>query len=121
METLSPLDQFGKFLMENCRDQGIESSIGLLNNKWKAPILQSMQAELYKLNDKQKEAVQDAFIHIIDVAIHDFLFALQNGYNDDIQIIVDGENVVELSDGIHGEPYSDEGWRAKYSKFKSIE
>jgi hypothetical protein len=27
----------------------------------------------------------------------------------DIQILVDGENIVELSDGIHGEAYSDEG------------
>ena len=49
--------------------------------------------------------------------MHDFLFALQK--IDDIQILVDGQNIVELSDGIHGEAYSDEGWFAKYSRHKA--
>jgi hypothetical protein len=117
MEDLNSLDKFGKFIMENCRDHGIEFSAGLLNNKWKSDHVQDVQTEISQLSENQKQALQKAFTIVLDVAIHNFLFALQDGFNDDIQILVDSKNLVNLSDGIHGEPYSDEGWQAKYSKF----
>ena len=67
--------------------------------------------------------MKKAFISTIDSAIHDFLFALQEqaDFDNEIQITVNDDNIVELSDGIHGEAYSDDGWYAKYSKYKTIE
>jgi hypothetical protein len=117
------VDKFGKFLVDNLRDKGIIYAEGLLNNKWKAPVLQNIQLGLTNLGSSEKEVVKDAIIATLDSAIHDFLFALQEqtDFENGIKILVDGENVIELSDGIHGEPYSDEGWYSKYSKFKSIE
>jgi len=117
------VDKFGKFLVDNLRDKGIIYAEGLLNNKWKAPVLQNIQLGLTNLEDSEKEVVRNAIIATLDSAIHDFLFALQEqtDFENGIKILVDGENVIELSDGIHGEPYSDEGWYSKYSKFKTIE
>jgi len=34
----------------------------------------------------------------------------------EIQILVDGENIAELSDGLQGESFSEDGWNAKFSK-----
>ena len=121
MKTLSPLDKFGKFIVENLRDKGIDFAEGLLKKQWNAPGLLEMQNEIANLNETQKTAFINAITKTIDGAIHDFLFALQEqaDFNNDIQILVDGENIVELSDGIHGEAYSDEGWFAKYSLHKS--
>ena len=120
MKTLSPVDKFGKFIVENLRDKGIDFAEGLLKSHWKAPSLLEMQNEIATLNDNQKIAFIKAVTQTIDGAIHDFLFALQEqaDFDNDIQIIVDGQNIVELSDGIHGEAYSDEGWFAKYSNHK---
>ena len=117
------VDKFGKFLVDNLRDKGIIYAEGLLNNKWRAPVLQNIQLGLTNLEDSEKEVVRNAIIATLDSAIHDFLFALQEqtDFENGIKILVDGENVIELSDGIHGEPYSDEGWYSKYSKFKTIE
>jgi hypothetical protein len=117
------VDKFGKFLVDNLRDKGIICAEGLLNNKWKAPALQNIQLGLSNLRDSEKEIVKNAIIASLDSAIHDFLFALQEqvDFNNEIKILVDGENVIEQSDGIHGEPYSDSGWYSKYSKFKTIE
>jgi hypothetical protein len=119
METENRLDKFGQFLVENLRDRGISKAEGLLNGEWRAPSLLNLQTELGKLSDAQKESVKATVINSIDTAIHDFLFALQErtDFDNDIQILVDGENVAELSDGIHGEAYSDEGWYAKFSKY----
>jgi hypothetical protein len=36
---------------------------------------------------------------------------------DGLQLLMDGDNVVQLSDGFSAEPYSDQGWYAKFSKF----
>ena len=44
----------------------------------------------------------------LDSALHDFLSAWQE--TNDIQMLVDDQNIVELSDGINGEAYSDQGW-----------
>lgn len=117
------IDKFGKFLVENPRDKGISHAEFLLNGRWKAPALQNIQYELGYLSIAQKEAVKKAVISTIDSAIHDFLFALQEqaDFDNEIQIIVNDDNIVELSDGIHGEAYSDDGWYAKYSKYETIE
>jgi hypothetical protein len=35
MMTTDKVDKFGKFIVENCRDKGINYAIGLLQEKWK--------------------------------------------------------------------------------------
>ena len=119
MKTENKLDLFGKFLVENLRDRGISHAEILLNNKSKAPSLSELQSELIKLTDPQKELVKKTVLESIDVAIHDFLFALQElaDFDNNIKIMVENENIVELSDGIQGESYTNEGWNAKYSKY----
>jgi hypothetical protein len=121
MKALTPVDKFGKFIVENLRDKGIDFAEGLLNRHWKAPGLQELQNEIANLNDAQKATFMKAITESIDGAMHGFLFALQEqaDFDNDIQILVDGQNIVELSDGIHGEAYSEEGWYAKYSRHKA--
>lgn len=120
---LDELDKFGNFLVNNLRDKGINYAELLMEGHWKAPSLLNIQNELSDLSASQKEAVKKAIISTIDTAIHDFLFALQErvGLDNEIQIIIDGKNVIKLSNGIHGEAYSHEGWYAKYSKYGKVE
>jgi len=113
--TDTTLDKFGQFLVEHLRDKGIYFGDELLKSQWKAPALQKIQKELGALSDYQRTIIHQTIVLTIDNAIHDFLFALQD--TDDIQICVDGKNIVELSDGIHGESYSEDGWNARYSKY----
>ena len=56
-------------------------------------------------------------IEAIDHGMHDFLFALVDAhdFNKGIEVLVDGQNIVELSDGLHGEPFVN-GWIAKFGK-----
>ncbi len=117
------LDTFGKFLVHNLRDKGISHGEGLIAGRWKAPALQNIQSGLSSLTVDQKEAVRKAIISAMDSGVHDFLFALQEqaDFDNTIQILVNGKNVVKLSDGIHGESFSDDGWNAKFSKYESGE
>ena len=113
------LDEAGRFLMSNLRDPGIDFIDGLVAGRWKAPALQALQAEVVGLSDANKRLLRRAFVAGIDGAIHDLLFKLTEraDYEADIQLVVDGRDVVPLSDGLQGELFGDEGWRARFSRY----
>ncbi|PRR79748.1 hypothetical protein [Clostridium vincentii] len=115
----NPLDKFGQFIVENMRDRGIDYYDKLVQGSWKASSLKLLQENLNQFDEKQLCIIRQCIVSSIDTATHDFLFALQESsdLNDDIQIIVDGHNVAELSDGLDEELYSEYGWYDKYSYF----
>lgn len=119
METDDTLNKFGKFLVQNLRDSGINFAENLLANHWKSPELINLQNEIQSFSDDKKNIIRQIVVKTIDNAIHDFLFAVveQADFDNEIQIIVDKKNIVELSDGLHGESYSEDGWNAKFSKY----
>jgi hypothetical protein len=114
------LDYFGQFLMKNYRDKTLNTLDVALANKWKSVSLREFQAFLQTLNDQQRKTLSKGFQYLLDSALHDLLFSLQeeNHFEGRIQILVDGYDVVELSDGIHGEQFGEDGWIEKYSDFK---
>ena len=119
MMNTKELDWFGEFLVENLRDSGIEFTELLLKAHWKALDLQNLQHKLETFSEEQKEIVMDVVVKTIDKAIHNFLYAVQeeSEFDNGIQIMVNGKNIAELSDGLQGEGYSNNGWYAKYSKY----
>ena len=116
----SSLDKFGEFIVVNLRDKAIENAEMLLDNRSKAPQTKILQDELSTFNAAQKAIVANVVKTSIDAAIHDFLFAIeeQADFENDIQIIVNEDNIVEMSDGLQGELFTQDGWLEKYSKFK---
>jgi hypothetical protein len=38
-------------------------------------------------------------------------------FKEGIALLVDGKNLVELSDGLHGESLGADGWNARFSKY----
>ena len=114
-----PLDKFGSFVMRNLRDKGFKYFDLLAKAGWKAPALQKLQQDLMQFTPEQREVVRRAVRRTMDVAIHDFLFALQE-YHDAqelIEVLVDGTEVAALSDGMHGELFGDDGWEARFSTY----
>jgi hypothetical protein len=108
------LDTFGAFLMKNLRDRGIDDLDRLLASHWKAPALKKLQRELKALTTTQRTLVRRAFVEAMDSAIHDFLFALQEESDNGgaIRIRVRGKDVATL---MHGEPFTEDGWYARFS------
>jgi hypothetical protein len=113
------VEKFGEFVVRKLRDPAIDNADGLLTSRWKSPASQDLQARLAELTDAQRDLVRRVVINAIDGGIHDFLFALDEikDAEQDITVMVDGKDVAALSDGLHGEPYSDEGWFARFSQY----
>lgn len=111
------LDILGQFLMKHLRDRGIGQVEGLLAGRWKAPSLEGLQRELRPLTPEQQDLVRRAVVSSLDTALHGFLFAIQEQTDLDgpIAITVRGENVAQMSDGLQGEPFGEDGWFARFS------
>lgn len=116
---MTPLDRFGQFVIEQLRDNPLEFYDRLAAGQWKAPRLKELQAQLAELNDDQRIVVRQCVVEVINHCLHDFLFALAEGQHErqGIDVLVDREPVAGLSDGLQGEPYSDEGWIARFSRY----
>lgn len=111
-------DEFGAFLMSKLRDAAIDNADGLLSGHWRAPGLRDLQADLGKLTAEQRAVVRRCVINSVDAGIHDFLFALSEEHDAGgrIKVTIDGEDVARQSDGLHGEPFTEEGWFGRFSK-----
>jgi hypothetical protein len=119
MSEQESLYKFGQFITEKLRDNQIQFAEDVLAGKYKSQRLIELHQQLLSLDDSQRAIALSFVRRVIDVGIHDFLFSLveRSDVQNDISVLVDGEDVVKLSDGLHGEAYSEDGWYAKFSKY----
>ena len=86
-----------------------------------APENKDLQKDLTNFNDAQKEVIRDLVERLITGGMHDLLFAIQEDSRPggSVKVIVDGEEVAGLSDGLHGEIFGDQGWIVRFSEYPS--
>ena len=105
------LDTFGQFLMENLRDKAIGYYDGLERGHWKAPSLQPLQADMQSLDVRERDILRRCVISVVDDAIHDFLFKLQEqaDFEHRIEVRVDGLNIENQGEGYNAPGKLDRG------------
>jgi hypothetical protein len=112
------LDKFGEFVVTKLRDAIIDQADALLSAHWKAPSVQDLQAALQGFTAEQRAIVRRCVVESADSGVHDFLFAMQEEHDagGGLRVVVDGQIVAAESDGLHGEPFTDDGWYSRFSK-----
>jgi hypothetical protein len=115
---MNPLDKLGQLIATQLRDQAIDHADGLLAGRWQSPATRDLQAALARLPAGHRELVRRVVVAAVDSGIHDVLCALGEAHDREqgIAVVVDGQNVAALSDGLHGEPHGESGWFARFSK-----
>lgn len=118
MKVGSQADKFGAFLMANLRDAAIDRFDSLASNHLKSPATESLRKTLVAMSAEDRAVVRRCVLACVDSGLHDFLFALQQiaDFDNDINVVVDGKNIVDQSDGLHGELFGGNGWFSRYSK-----
>lgn len=113
------LDRFGRFVVRHLRDRMLYDADMLLKSQWKAPDLQAMQERLSELSIENRATVRALIDQVITRGMHDLLFALQEESDADgsIRVFVDGQEVANLLDGLHGEIFGDDGWIVRHSEY----
>src|SRR5262245_2940355 len=115
---MSPVEKFGALVVARLRDSAIDHADGLLAGRWKSADTKALQLALAQLSPEQRQLVRRVVVTSVDSGLHDFLFALGQAHDaqQGIAVVVDGRNIGALSDGMHSEPFGEEGWFARFSK-----
>jgi hypothetical protein len=115
---MKELDTFGTLIMKKLRDEALSFADGLMRQHWKAPGLLKLQRDLKGLDQKQADLLKRTTRASVDAGVHSLLFALQEASDSGVlEIRINGKNIATLSDGLHGELFSPQGWQARFSDY----
>jgi hypothetical protein len=116
------LNNFGEILMTQVRDRAIARYRMIANGSVKAPSLKALSHRLTSLTDEELSSVEDVIIETVDSVIFNLLNTLEE--EDKLQLLYQDKenilhNIVDLSDGLAGELFTEDGWIYQFSKYKS--
>lgn len=120
----SALDYFGEVLMKKVRDPAISQWEGIIDGRMKSASAQRVHDALAGLNPEQMEVLRSLVPQIVDTTLHHLLWTLEQNENIDVAVKTPTESVKsirDVSDGLSGEVYGDDGWISSYSKKPYIE
>jgi len=113
------LDLFGETLMLEVRDRAINEWTGIIEGRMKSPISQKIFEKLQHLQPEDKIYLKQLFSEVVDTTLHFLLSLVEESEQIDIVFHADsGEtlNIKEISDGLAGELYTEDGWIARFSE-----
>ncbi len=113
------MDKLGKLVMEKLRDVSIELCQGLTESRFESPGHKEIQKEIEALSPQQKEILIECVAYCVDGGINDFLFNLDkiSRNSGEISLIVNGENIIKLTENLAHELYGKEGWQQRFSAY----
>lgn len=115
------LEKFGQILMTEVRDEAIEKYEMIVSGRMKSTPAIEFNKKLSALSDDQLSLIREVVVNSIDDVIHNFLWMVEQ-HEDDVELIcsegASKANMNEVSDGLSGEIYTDDGWIALFSKYK---
>ena len=122
MKSDPELDEVGKLFISNFVDKPLDCFHSYVAGTGHAPDLQAYAEALRKQDTATIGLMEHAIREALVQGLHDFLFALKqrSEFEKDIYLQVNGKNVVDLSDGIHSEIFTEAGWFSRFSKYGDI-
>lgn len=113
------LDEFGMALMEDVRDYAAEEYLKMKIGKMKSIPSKKVFEAIHSIDSKHHEKLDFIVGKMIDNVIHKVLFMFEQSESftiADKEKVAEDNDLVEYSDGLCGELYSEDGWYYMYSK-----
>lgn len=113
------LDKLGLLLMTHVRDKAILEWRMTIDGRMKGDLAERTRAVLGTFSPDQRGAVLSLIPDVVDTVLHHLLWTLEQ--TDDVRLGVRHgtgivEDVKQVSDGLPGELYSEDGWIARFSQ-----
>ncbi len=108
------LNEFGKLFINEVRDTTIHSLDQMISGTMRGTTAQKIKEKFLNLNHEQIEVVKWLIPKIVDINLHNLLFMIDE--YDEIELLFKKENLKDISDGLAGELYTEDGWINKFSK-----
>lgn len=115
------LESFGELLIKKVRDEVLEINDLIIKGKMGGEENLELHNQIKNLNDNQINILKDFARQSVDGVIHYFLWMIEQNEEYDLVKYEEGQekpiSLREISDGLCGELYTENGWIEKYSKY----
>lgn len=109
------LECFGQVFIDEVRDTTISCFEKMIDGRMKGLTAKSVQDKLSGLSETEREIVFWLVVKVVDYGMHNVLSMIES--HDDVQLLYDGVNLAEVSDGLAGELYTEDGWIERFSTY----
>jgi len=110
----SQLDEFGEILVSNVRDKTIGHWERVVMGTMKDSESQQIFRELNKLDVDTKNLIQSLVYKVTDTTLHYLLWTIEQ--NEGLDVTLNQRALKNLSDGLAGELYTEDGWIGRFTK-----
>ncbi len=120
MRTNNLLESFGKAVIENLRDTSIEEYLSIKSGQMTSADARDIHQTYLSTNPTDRDKIDKIVFNMIDRILHNALVLFEQSADFTITgkaAIASEADIVEMSDGLSGELYTDDGWIKKYSNF----
>lgn len=112
------LDFFGQVLIGRIRDEAIDDWERIFQGKMRDNNSKKIFETLRSFSPEQIQFIINLFPKIVDTTLHHFLWTLEQ--EEDVNLLVKDKenkfiNIREISDGLAGELYTEDGWISRFS------
>lgn len=113
------LNEFGKTFIEDVRDRTIYDVDSLISGLYRSEDALKVSKSFSFLDSTGKKFVETFIPMVVDYCLNNILEMFEQ--HEEIELRIAGQNLNQISDGLAGELYSEDGWIKKYSKQRYIE
>jgi hypothetical protein len=114
------LDAIGKLLMLRVRDEALDEIDDIVVGRSKAEWTRELHGQLERSFDLEQRRLLHHLVAIaVDATIHNMLWLFESSENPKMIVIDEAgqtRNVAELSDGLSGELWTEDGWIFRFSE-----
>lgn len=116
------LENFGETYISETRDIVFRQFIKTINNQMKSEFDKKLFSIFQNTTEEEKKQLCNCVLSVIDSSLHHFLWMIEQSDDFDLIAKTDEGNISlkEVSDGLCGELYTEDGWISKYSKYPNL-
>ena len=114
-----PLDKFGELLVKKVRDKAIGDWERIISGEMKGVTSERVKQQIISFTPEQKNVLCKLIPLVVDTTLHHLLFTAEQEQS--LQLMIDdtgedvSQNLRNISDGLPGELYGNNGWIARFS------
>lgn len=113
------LNEFGETFIEDVRDRTISDIDMVVDGKYFTEQDLDIAKKFSALDGKSQEFIRMIIPNIVDTCLFNFLNMFEE--HEEIELKMSGQNLNQISDGLAGELYTEDGWIQKYTKQRYTE
>ena len=113
------LDYFGETLINEVRDRTIRLYDKKIHGTMVDEASRKIYSKLSNFDEEHKAVLEEIIAGVVDLSLHNMLCVLDE--HEDIKVLVNEDNIAEVSDGLAGELYTEDGWIERFSKQRYYE